>query len=488
MRKVPAKQVLVCCLALAAIALPRAEADSISAGPLVSQFHLTLAPGEREEVLGPVFYSQWDEGHDLTAMPPLWSCLRNHEINSTELNVLYPIVSYYRFGDEYRFQFLQIISFSGGRTQDETNKHRISLFPFYFQQRSPIPSENYTAVFPFYGNLQNRFFRDEIHFVMWPGYVQTRKKDVVTDNYLVPFFDVRHGNGLHGWQFWPLFGHEHKVPTMQTNNWGDVETVPGHDKMFTLWPIFFKQTTGIGTDHPGHRLLVLPLFARQTSFLRDTTSAPWPIGVTYTVDREKKYHEWGAPWPLVVFARGEGKTTSRVWPFFSQSHNDTLEDNFYLWPVYKFNRVHAPPLDRQRTRILFFLASDIVEKNTETGQAKHRVDVWPFLTYRRDWDGNVRWQALSILEPFLPFSPAIERNYSPLWSFWRSEKNAQTGDESQSLFWNLYRHDLRVTTNTVASTTVTNQKSSLLFGLVQWRVTPEGRKARWFYLPAETSY
>ena len=43
-------------------------------------------------------------------------------------------------------------------------------------------------------------FRDEIFFVMFPIYSQTRKKDVVTDNYLYPFFHLRHGDGLHGWQ------------------------------------------------------------------------------------------------------------------------------------------------------------------------------------------------------------------------------------------------------------------------------------------------
>ena len=63
----------------------------------------------------------------------------------------------------------------------------------YFQQRSSDPALNYTAVVPFYGHLENRFFRDEISFVMFPLYVRSRKSDVVTDNYLFPFFHLRHG-------------------------------------------------------------------------------------------------------------------------------------------------------------------------------------------------------------------------------------------------------------------------------------------------------
>ena len=119
-------------------------------------------------------------------------------------------------------------------------------------------------------------------------------------------------------------------------------------------------------------------------------------------DREKKYREWDAPWPLIVFARGEGKTTTRVWPFFSHAHNATLESDFYLWPIYKYNRVHSAPLDSRRTRICFFLYSDLTEKNTETEAARRRVDFWPFFTYRRDFNGNSRLQVVALLEPFLP--------------------------------------------------------------------------------------
>lgn len=455
---------------------------------MASRFGLTLAHGERTDVLGPLFYDEASTEHDLTALPPLWSCTRYREIDAKEIDVLYPLLTYDRFGEEYRVQLFQLFSFAGGQNQNSTNAHRFTVFPFYFQQRSPVPAENYTAFLPFYGNLRNRLFRDEIHFVLWPAYVQTRKRDVVTDNFLVPFFHLRHGDGLQGWQFWPLLGAEQKKVTQRTNHWGDVENVGGHDKLFALWPIFSKQTTGLGTTNVNDRLAVLPLFSLQKSALRDSTAAPWPLGLSYTVDREKKYTEWGAPWPLIVFARGEGKTTSRVWPFFSQSHNATLQSDFYLWPLYKFNRVHADPLDRERTRILFFLYSDTVERNTETGKAKHRVDAWPFFTFRRDWNGHERSQALALLEPFLPNNKSIERNYSPLWALWRAEKNAVTGAHAESFLWNLYRQDTIVATNSATSGSVTNTKGSMLFGLVRWRVTPEGRKAKWFYLPGETTY
>ena len=81
-----------------------------------------------------------------------------------------------------------------------------------------------------------------------------------------------------------------------------------------------------------------------------------------------------------------------------------------------------------------------------------------------DWD-----QALEAFQRYL----AIERNYSPLWSIWRSESNGKTGATSQSFLWNLYRRD----------TTPTSKKCSLLFGLFHYHSGPDGSRWRVFYIP-----
>ena len=470
----------------------------MEAGPFYHEFSLTLAPGRRAETLGPLFYSEQKESIRLWAAPPIFSYTLDEETDFEEFDFFYPILSYDRFGDDYRFHILQLFNFAGGPNQASgTNAHRFSLFPFYFQQRSAIPEKNYTAVLPFYGQMQNRLFRDEIGWVMWPLYVKSRRRaptssanedpfetlphrfvssrrgEITTYNYVYPIFHLRYGAGLSGWQFWPLVGNEHKDVTSKTNAWGEVDTVGGHDKFFLLWPLFFNNRTDSGMENPQQQQALLPFYSFMRSSKRDSTTTPWPLGFTYTDDRERKYREWGCPWPLMVFARGEGKTMSRVWPFFNQAHTATLEKEWYAWPIYKRDRVRSAPLDRQRTRILFFLYSDLIEKNTETGAALHRADFWPLFTFRRDFAGNERLQILSLLESVLPNNKSIERNYSPLWSLWRSEKNARTGATSQSLFWNLYRRD---------STTET-KKCSLLFGLFKHQSGPEGGRWRLLYIP-----
>jgi hypothetical protein len=449
----------------------RAERETV-AGPLFAHYRLTLEPGERTEALGPFWIEQRRETERLMAVPPLFSLTSDPATESREFDFLYPLLTLDRYGSEYRWQLLQLLSFSGGRDQDGGARRRFTLFPLYFQQRGDAPSDNYTALFPLGGTLRGRLMRDEIRFALFPLYSRTRKKDVVTENYLYPVFHLRRGEGLRGWQVWPLAGEERKEVTWTTNGFGEVELVGGHEKTFALWPVFLDQTTGIGTTNPGQLRAVWPLFTWFRSANRDSTTLLWPL-FTVTEDREKRYHEVDAPWPLIVFARGAGKTTSRVWPFFSHARSTNLESAFYLWPLYKYNRFHTDALERERTRLLFFLYSELGELNRETGARRERRDFWPFWTWRREFNGDMRLQLFAPVEPLLPNNKSVERNWSPLWSFWRAETDAPTGRSSRSLLWNLYRSERAPET----------RKCSLLFGLFQYHSDARGRQVRLFYVP-----
>jgi hypothetical protein len=364
-----------------------------------------------------------------------------------------------------------LLSFSGGKSQDLDSTRQFTFFPIFFRQSSLNSNLNYTAFVPFYGHLENRLFRDKIDFLLFPLYSETRKKDVVTDNYLYPIFDVRHGDHLAGWQVWPFAGVERKTPALQTNSGATVATAGGYEKLFVLWPFYFDSRLGLGTTNPAASRTLAPFFSEERSALRDQTSYGWPFGYTVIDDREKQYIERDFLWPLFVQARGS-KTVHRYFPLYSQARNQDLESDFYAWPIYKFNRLESPPLERRRTRILFFLYSDTIEENKQTGRHKRRVDFWPFFSYHGEPDGDRQWQALAVFEPFFPNNRSIRREYSQLWSFWRSEQNARTGDASQSLLWNLYRHEKRGQ----------SKKSSLLFGLFQYQSTSDGGSWRVCYM------
>jgi hypothetical protein len=447
-----------------------ADADD-DFGFLFDHFQLTLEDGYRSEAAGPFYYSEQTEKTSTLAFPPFFSSYNDPSVESHENDFLYPLLTSLHYGQERRWQLFQLISFAGGREPDGALEKRFTLFPIYFQQRSTDPDQNYTAFAPFYGHLQNRLYHDKIFFVMFPFYAQTQKKDVVTDNYLYPIGHVRNGIGLHGWAVWPLVGSEHKAPTLSTNGFGDVSVVAGHDYFFALWPLYIQRDNGVGTDDAAKFRASIPLFVANRSPQFDSTTVLWPF-FTYIDEREKKYHEWQAPWPIVTFARGEGKTTSRVFPLFQTSHNATQESDFYLWPVYTYRRTHSAPLDLQRTRVMFYLYSDMVEKSTKTGLFKRRLDMWPFFTWHRDFNGNERLQVFAPIEPAVPDNRGIERNWSPLWSLWRAENNPQAGAASHSLLWNLYRDEQ----------TPAHKKVSLLFGLFQYQCDGETKRTKLFHL------
>ena len=150
-----------------------------------------------------------------------------------------------------------------------------------------------------------------------------------------------------------------------------------------------------------------------------------------------------------------------------------MESDYYLWPVYRYDWLHSQDLDYRRTHILFYLFSNVVEKNAQTGASRHQMDLWPLFDYHRDFNGSSRLQILALIEPILPNNSGVERNWSPLWSIWQSENNPASGKTSQSFLWNFYRND----------TESQSKKMSFAFGLFQYQSGPVGKRLRLFYIP-----
>ena len=463
-------------LALAAVlfttAAPSAAGPS-AFGPLYHEYQLTLREGERTELIGPLWNHERSPTHAQWAFPPILSWHAEFDTDFEEYDFLYPLLTYNRTGKDSRWQLFQLISFSSLSRQDAAPPaERTTIFPFYWSQRSPNPDENYTALFPFYGQIKNRLLRDEIEFLLFPFYAKTRKHDVVTENYLFPFFHVRHGEKLEGWQFWPLAGLEKKEATRRQDGFGDETVIGGHEKLFVLWPFYHHTQTGLGTTNAQTHHAFLPFFATERSAQREHRSVLWPFFYR-TEDHGKKFVEYGAPWPFIVSTRGEAMNGGRFWPFYGQTRTSTRTNEFLFAALYRSSRSRAEPLERTHDRYLFFLYQDVHERNTATGATASRHALWPLFTHRRELDGTERLQLLAPLEPLLSGNAAIERNWSPLWALWRDEKNRKTGATSQSLLWNLYRHD----------ETPESKNCSLLFGLLQYQKDGEGTRWRLFFIP-----
>ncbi len=447
------------------------EQNFFHAGLIYEAFPPIWNPeGWRQEGLGPLWQKETHPESSLFAIPPLFSRIDHPKVEAIQWDILYPFMTYSRYGQERRWQFLQWINFNTGDTQESIAKRRYNFFPFLFLQRSEDPKYNYTALFPIYGTLQDRLLRKNIRFVLFPIYGESEKKDYKTYNYLYPIFHWRRGPATLGWQFWPLTGWERREIRETEDSWGAKVQEPGYRKFFLFWPLFFNNDLNLGSDNPVRERVFLPFYRVEKSPLRDSYTIPWPL-FTYTNDREKEFKEVGTPWPLIVRAWGEGKQTTRVWPFFSRSENANLKSSFYAWPIYKYREGRSETFLSKRTTLLFFLYSNLHETNKAKQTTRRRINVWPFFQWKKTHDGRSKLQILAPLEVFLPENPSIERNYSPLWSIWRSEANSEESSKSHSFLWNLFRYHKEGN----------ERRWSIFFGLLQKRTLKENTQWRWFH-------
>lgn len=449
-------------------------------GPLLAEFDLTLHPGTGIDAAGPIWGRRESDGISTWRFSPVIAYESEPMVERTEWEFLYPLVSYDRFGTEWKVHLLQMAYLSGGGTVDGEIKERQTIFPFFFRQSSTRETNDYIAIVPFYGRLKNRLFRDEVRFAALPIWLETRKRGVVTENWLFPFFHTRRGGGVSGWQVWPLVGHETKEPTVRTNVIDEPEVVPGHQRWFTLWPFVLSDRSGLGGPNPVTNLFLFPTHLRTRSPQMDHT---WWFFFTHRTNRVAKFEEWAYPWPFFGHARGPGKHANRIFPLWGRAASATQQSDFVGWPFYTHRRTRNGTLDRERHRLLYFGYSDLREEDTASGKAFRRRDLWPLFTWRHERDGRERLQILAPIEGILPNNKSVERLYSPVWSVWRHESNPGTQSSAQSFLWNLWRREKRGD----------DTRASAVFGLVQtqkldgrrtWRILGIGPRAKPFNPPA----
>lgn len=447
--------------------------ELLTAGPFAAEFPTVWEQGVRGEALGTL--ATWEQVEDTTrwSITPLLSYESTPVLERERFDFLYPVLTWRRSGTEYRWQIGQLFSFSGADRQSEDGVIRRSVFPIYFEQRSRSATNDYLAIVPFYGHLENRLFRDEIDYYMFPIYSRSRKGEMVTRNYLYPIFHIREGPGWSGWQIWPFYGTEHKEITWRTNHLGDRVISPGRDKWYVMWPLVFEEKKDLGTPAGSTNFAALPFYAVQSGATFDRVTYLWPF-FSRTEDRAKNYVEWGAPWPLIGWANGD-KTARRVFPFYGDAQSGAIRSRFWMWPLFTHRSIDDETLRRDHWRSAFFLYDDVVLRSKETGDYRRERGIWPFFVWKRDLDGRERLQVPAPVETVLRNREAVQRNYSPLWAMYRSESNPKTKSSSQSVLWNLFRREV----------SPREIRTSSFFGLVQTRrSSPEGpRQWRLFWLP-----
>ncbi|SNB46374.1 hypothetical protein [Geobacter sp. DSM 9736] len=403
-----------------------AQGEIITGWPLFDYRESPQEGFSNLSILGPLIKIQTNKGDVDTALRPLFYRSANSEGDAAETIYLYPLARSDVSPDTSRVEVLHLLQRNVYRKNEgEMRESDSMLFPFYIRGTSPKYGP-YTSVFPFYGDIYERFWKDEYHYILFPLYSRTVKKGTTNRNYLYPFFSTTEGENERGFQFWPLYGQSEKTGV--------------YNKNFVLWPFYLREESGLDTDNPTKKLYMLPFYAASDSPHRRSRYYMWPF-FGHVTDSAKIEEEWDYFWPFWRKIRGEQRNVDSYLPLYSHEQYKGRSKTWYMWPLYRHEEDNSDIFRWERDRVMFFLFSNTKEQWPKVGDERRRVALWPLFLYSRDVKGVKSLSLPALAEPIFD-RDGIEKNWAPLWRVYQ-QKWADNGDSAVSFLWNLYWHQVR---------------------------------------------
>ena len=459
--------------------LPADEGTIFTLWPLMEYRSSPQEGFSNLSILGPLIkYQQGREKNLLVVRPFLY---RDDDLPSKTVrsDYLYPIFSSESGPDVERVQAARgLFQVNTYRKSEPGGEEESSMFfPFYVKGNSPTHGP-YLWLFPFYGDVYDRFWKDEYHFVMFPLYGRTVNKGLTTRNFIYPFFSLMEGEKESGFQLWPLYGQSQKEGVYR--------------KQFLAWPFCFYEKLDLDTENPVTKITALPLFSFVESPQRSSRRVLWPF-FGYTDDRKGGVSEVDWFWPFWVTARGGGVEVDRFLPFYADERAPGKSKQWLLWPLYRHDRIDTDHFQQDRRRVIYFLFNDFQERWPQADKSRRRTMLWPFFVYRRDERGVSSFSFPAPVEPVLD-REGIERSWAPLWRLYQQRWN-DTGDSAATLFWNLYWHEARGEELTYELFPFLSYQGGgaetdlkLLKGMIRYKSGAHGTKLSFFWLPFGISW
>ena len=443
--------------------------------PLIDYRQVPQNKTRRLSLLGPLLTFEQKGDDSITAIRPLLHSTSNDKNATSASTVLYPLASAETTPEVSRFEILHLLQKDTFRKDEPSaEESRFMLFPFIISGESKKYG-SYTSIFPLYGDIYERFWKDEYHYVLFPLYARTVKNNSTNYSLLYPFFTITTGEKESGFQFWPLYGHTAKEGV--------------YSSTFALWPIYLNERRGLDTANPSSRLNLFPIYCSFDSTQIHSTTWLWPF-FGHSTNSEAKEEEWDFFWPFWLTVRGEKHSVTKFLPFYSEEYTPDSSKNWYLWPLYRTDTMQSSAYRQERQRLFYFLFSDKLESWAVDDKSRRRTALWPLFVYNRDSDDTMSITMPALLEPILDRG-GIETNWAPLWRLY-SHQWSGNGDSSLSILWNLYWHDK--STDKLAweffpffryRTTPNATEVQFLKGLVQYRTKDGESSLSLFWLPLD---
>ena len=454
---------------------------------IILLFFIFLIPNNslayEETFFGPFFEFKKDSGSKVYAFRPLVYYEANYELKYRSLDILYPFIGYQEDNQRNQFQaFFYLIKYKNFNDYDNLQEKNFSIFPILDISWSGKKENDYFSFFPIYGNLKNKFTKDEINYLFFPLYLKTKVKNSENTHFLWPIISKTEGKYVSGFKLWPLFGYVNKV-----DNQG-ISVVK--ESKFFLWPFYsYKRdlTKGLNLEEKAY----FPFYLSSTSTVHEARTYLWPFFNVY-VDKIRNQKTYNMPWPFIQYKQGANIKSKRFFPFYSYVKTKNVEKGFFLWPLYKYkNEILGTDYFKTKSFLFFLYKQDTYYDLRENKIKKEFSSFWPI--YSKDSDLNgYDLRILSPVESFFSNNVKVRKIWSPLWSFIRV-RNDNTLSETSILFnfisyknnkiENKKRFAINILLPIIANESdSSSNKFNILGGLIGLE-TGEKKKIRILYIP-----
>jgi len=360
-----------------------------------------------------------DRSQRILSLRPLFTEFDDAARDEQDTHWLYPLFTQRQSPHRSAWN---VLSFARGSHYTDTGTHYLEIWPFYIARDTGRPEDSYRAVFPFYGTLKHRLWRDRIDFLAFPFYVRTQLGDETRRHFPYPFLQYRSGPHSSGFGVWPLFGAFARENDYR-HSW-------------ILWPLHYDLDDDLDKAVPRNRFGLLPFYASETAEGLRSRTFVWPFfGYTTHSAPRPDYHEVRYFWPFIVQGRGDERYRNRLLPLFSHERMPGYEKSWVLWPLFRTEQWQpsASTPARERSTILYFL----FDSDTQTAPGLHanKTLLWPLFGMWDNGEGQRQFQLFDPLSIFFKSNRAVRENWTPLFALYRYD--ARAGSSRHSLLWNL---------------------------------------------------
>ena len=377
------------------------------------------------------------------AVRPFYSQVKDPASDTKIYDVLWPLATvHYHNGASW----WRALNFYGERRYNEDGTlldHSFYIFPIWFNGRTR-DDVSYWGFFPFYGSHPHFLFMEDIHFVLWPIYMDYSVKGVRSHSVCWPFVSWK-DSPRDSLGIWPFYGHARR---RESDHW------------YTLWPLFTwaSYESDRDTSGEGYSWMFWPLCGA-VSREREFQALFLPPFFSYA--KTDVSRRWRLPWPLVDVEIGRVRNRVSVWPLYEHitgfpfsSKTAEGEDvplaEEHTWRI-GWKLVERTRLETDRTlekRFSFFPfytdEDSWVKPKGSTVEKTAAEDLNLKSSYFRIWplyasvteNGETRRRFLE-LNP-IRHSGGTERNWAPFWTFYSNETR-KDGSTRHTLFWGIIK-------------------------------------------------